>query len=107
MATTLKIAAGNTAPSWIINCERDGTAIDLTGCQVSLIIAKGNVVTNGGGVATITNTTGGIISYTPQATDCPSAGSYKVDVKVVYPDFSYEVLYEQLKVKTRKTIIAV
>lgn len=105
MATTLKIAAGNTAPNWVINCERDGTAINLTGCTVSLIIAKGNVVTNSGGSATITSAVGGIISYNPLTTDCPTAGSYKVDVRIVYSDFTFEVLYEQLKVKTRKTII--
>lgn len=105
MATTLKIAAGNTAPTWLINCERAGTAIDLTGCTVTLIIAKGNVVTNASAAATITSASGGIISYAPISTDCPTSGTYKVDVKVTYSDLTHEVLYEQLKVKARKTIL--
>lgn len=107
MATTLKIAAGNTAPSWQITCERAGVPINLTGCTVTVIIAKGNTVTNTGGACSITNATAGIITYTPVATDTKTGGTYKVDVKIVYSDFSYEILYEQLKVKTRSTIIPV
>jgi hypothetical protein len=104
MATTLKMAAKNTAPYWQITCQRDGTAINLTGCTVTLIIAKGATVTQTAGPCTITSAAAGIIRYTPTATDIPSAGSYKVDVKVNYSDGTYEVLYEQLKVKARKTI---
>lgn len=105
MATSLEIVAGNTAPNWLITCERSTTPINLTGCTVTVIIAKGNTVTNTGGACTITDVTNGIISYLPQATDCPTSGTYKVDVKVVYGDSTYEVLYQQLLVKTRKPII--
>jgi hypothetical protein len=105
MATSIKIAAGNTAPNWVITCEREGTAINLAGCTVELIIAKGNTVTNPSGAASITSAPAGIISYVPVASDTPTSGSYKVDVKVTYGDASFEVLYEQLKVKARKTIL--
>lgn len=105
MATTIKIVAGNTAPSWAITCQREGVAINLSGCTVTLIIAKGTTVTNTGGAASITTAASGIISYTPTATDCPTKGSYKVDVKVVYGDASHEILYEQLKIKVRKGIL--
>lgn len=107
MATNLKITAGNTAPSWQITCERDGVAIDLTGCTVKVTIAKGSVVTKAAGTCTILDNSGGIVSYTPTATDCPQGGTYKVDVKITYSDNSYEILYEQLKVKTRAPIIPV
>lgn len=106
MATTLKIVAGNTAPSWVITCDRNGIPIGLAGCTVSLIIAKGNTVTNSFASATILNASAGIISYTPVAGDCPTAGTYKIDVKVVYSDLTFEILYEQLKVKARSPIIA-
>lgn len=105
MPTTIKIVAGNTAPNWAITCERAGVAINLTNCTIKLIIAKGNTVTNDNAVASIVSAAAGTISYVPIATDCPTAGTYKVDVKITYVDATYEVLYEQLKVKTRAPII--
>ncbi len=105
MATTLKIVAGNTAPAWQITCERNGTPINLTGCTVKLIIANGATITNSNAAATISSAASGVITYAPLATDCPTAGTYKVDVKITYADFSYEVLYEQLKVKTRAPLV--
>lgn len=105
MATTLKIVAGNSAPNWLINCERAGVAINLTGCTVTVNITDGDTVTRTGGLCTITDAPGGIISYTPTASDCPDATTYQVDVKVTYGDGSKEVLYEQLKVKTREPIL--
>ena len=104
MPTTLKIVAGNTAPNWVITCERENVAIDLTGATVSLIIAKGNTITQANGVATLVTAASGIISYSPLATDTPTSGSYKIDVKIIYPDLKVERLYEQLKVKARKPI---
>lgn len=105
MATTLKIVAGNTAPAWQVTCQRAGASINLTGCTVHLIIANGKTITNEGALATIMNAAGGVITYAPLETDCPTAGSYKVDVKVTYADESYEVLYDQLKIKTRAPIV--
>lgn len=106
MSTTLKIVEGNTAPNWLITCDRAGTPINLAGCTATVNITDGTTITRTGGACTITDSANGIISYTPTATDCPSDGPYQVDVKIVYGDSSYEVLYEQLKVKTRAPIIA-
>lgn len=105
MATTLKIVAGNTAPNWLINCERAGVAINLTGCTVTVNITDGDVITRTGGLATIVDAASGLISYTPTTSDCPEETTYQVDVKITYGDGSFEVLYEQLKVKTREPII--
>ena len=108
MATTLKIVAGNTAPNWQITCERDGVAINLNGCTVTVNIENSDgVITRTGGVCTILNSAAGIISYLPTAGDCPEEDTYSIDVKVTYGDLTYEVLYEQLKVKTREPIIPV
>lgn len=107
MASTLKIAAGNTAPGWQITCERAGVPINLTGCVVTVIIGKGNVITNPGGACSIINAAQGIVNYVPVANDTKAGGTYKIDVKIVYSDLTYEVLYDQLRVKTRKTIIPV
>lgn len=105
MATTLKIASGNTAPYWQITCERDGVAIPLSGATVTVDIAKGNTVVRTAGVCTILDSVNGVISYTPTASDTSLGGTFKVDVKITYGDATDEVLYEQLKVKTRPRII--
>lgn len=105
MATKLLLVAGNTAPPQEITCDRkDGSIIDLTGCTVTLIIAKGNTITQAGRTAVVTDATNGIIEYTPLTTDFPTKGTYKGDVEVEYGDGGIEVLYEQLKVKARNRI---
>lgn len=104
MATKLTTVAGNTAPPLLITCERAGTPINLTGCTVELIIAKGNVITQTGNGAVITDPTNGLITYVQLATDFPIAGTYRGDVKVTYSDSTFEVLYEQLKMKARAPI---
>ena len=100
----LKIVAGNTAPPMEITCKRAGTAIDLTGCTVRLIIKGGSTITQAGRSANVTDTAGGVIQYTPLTTDFPTAGSYKCDVEVTYSDTSVEVLYDQLIVTARARI---
>lgn len=101
MATLLKTVAGNTAPPLSITCQRAGTAINLTGCTVQLIIKGGGVITQAGRSATVSDATNGVITYAPLATDFPSAGTYKCDVKVTYGDLTFEILYEQVRVKAR------
>lgn len=108
MATTLKIVAGNTAPNWLITCERAGVPINLSGCTVHLNISDGTTITHTNALASITDSANGIISYTPVSADTPDGDTtYLVDVKITYGDSSFEVLYEQLKVKTREPIIEV
>lgn len=100
----LKTVAGNTGPPLVITCQRDGVAINLTGCTVQFIIAKGSTITQAGRAATLTTAASGIVTYVPLSTDFPLAGTYKVDVKVTYSDATIEILYEQLKVKARNHI---
>lgn len=106
MASTLKIVQGNTAPFWGITCERDGTAINLSGCTCTVNITDGATIQRTGGAATIIDSANGIISYTPTVSDTAGGGPFQVDVRVLYGDGSHEVLYEQLKVKTREPIVA-
>jgi hypothetical protein len=105
MASTLKIVQGNTAPIWIINCERDGEAINLSGCTVTVNITDGITITRTGGACTITDSANGIISYRPTVSDTAGGGPFQVDVRILYGDGSHEVLYQQLKVNTRPPII--
>lgn len=107
--TTLKVVAGNTAPPQVITCERDNgdgtlTAINLTGCTVTLKIVRGNTVTQAAGSCVLTTPVSGIITYSPLTTDYPTAGSYKGDVKITYGDGTIEILYQQLKVKARAAL---
>lgn len=104
MAESLKIVAGNTAPPMEITCKRAGTPINLTACTVLLIIKGGATITQPGRSATVFNAAGGVITYTPLATDFPTAGSYKCDIKVTYSDASVEILYDQLFVTARAKI---
>lgn len=106
MATqTIKIAQNNTAPAIGLTATRGGAPIDVTGATVSAIIAKGNTVVNTGHqTCTITTPTSGLVSYTPQTGDFATPGSYKVDLKVVYAGGGIETLYDQLKIKVRKTL---
>lgn len=102
---TIKVVATNTAPPWQLTAKRAGQAIDLTSCTVSLILARGNTVTNTGHQAcTIVTPTSGIVSYSPQSTDVPSPGKYKADLKVVYPNGTSEILYDQLVIQARKAL---
>jgi len=106
MATqTINTVAGNTAPAWIITAKRKGVVIDVTGCSVDLILAKGNSVTNAGHQdCVIVTPTSGIVSYSPQTGDVPVRGKYKADLKVIYPDATSEILYDQLVVNARKAL---
>lgn len=106
MATTLKIVEGNTAPNWIINCERDGSAINLSGCSVTVNITDGETITRTGGACAITDSANGIISYKPTVSDTAGGGPFQIDVRILYGDGSHEVLYQQLRVTTREPIIA-
>lgn len=100
---TIKIVAKNTAPPWQLTAKRSGVAINLTGCTVALILGRGNTVLNAGHQAcSLVTPTSGIVSYTPLSTDCPTPGKYVADLKVTYPDSTYEILYDQLVISARK-----
>jgi len=101
-----KIVNDNTAPDYVITCQRDGTAIDLTGASVELIIKNSSTgtITQTGKAAAITTAASGIITYTADATDFPSAGTYVGDIKVTYSGGGVEILYNQVKWKVRDKI---
>lgn len=108
MAVNFYIVEDNTAPAYQITCERDGEAIDLTGAAVSLILKSkslGTITNTGHQTCTLVTAASGIISYTAESTDFPSAGRYVADVKVVYSGGGVEILYEQAKWKVRAKIV--
>lgn len=101
----IKWVEDNTAPPIVLDLKRDGVVIDVTGAEVQLILAKGSTITNTGhqGCA-LTTPASGRVTYSPQAGDFPSPGTYKADVKVIYPNTTFEVLYDQLVVKARRRL---
>lgn len=102
---TIKVVAGNSAPPQLHTLKRDGTPIDVTGCDVDLIIVKGGVVTNADHQACVLSVpVNGVVQYTPETTDWPTAGNYKADVKITYPNGSFEILYDELKFKARRPL---
>ena len=107
MAVNFQIVEDNDAPSYTITCKRNGTAIDLTDAStVQLVIQKksDSSITQSGKNATITTAASGIITYTADTTDFPTAGVYVADVKITYSSGSTEILYSQLKFKVRSKI---
>ncbi len=108
MSTTLKAVVSNTAPAYLITCDRDdGSIIDLTNTTVTMKLFLGSTQTNattGHDACTIVTATSGIMSWQPKTGDLPSPGSYKGDVKVAYLDGTFEVLYGQFLLKVRKLL---
>lgn len=101
------ITEDNTAPSYTITCTREGTAIDLTDAtDVSLIIEKKSdgTITQAGKSATIATAASGIITYSADATDFPSKGTYVADIKITYSGGGIEILYNQVRFKVRNKI---
>ena len=106
MATQkINTVAGNTAPPIELTCQRNGVAINVTGCTVDLVIANGNTVTNvAHQTCALTTPTSGLVTYTPQTGDISTPGTYKCDLKIVYGNGSIEILYDQLQLKARKAL---
>jgi hypothetical protein len=109
MAQSLKAVQNNTAPAYILTCERDdGTIIDLTNTAVTMKLYRGTTQTNtasGHNVCVVqTPATAGNISWTPKVGDFPSPGSYKGDVTVTYIDSTFETLFNNATFKVRKLI---
>lgn len=108
MATSLKAVVSNTAPAYVITCDRDdGTIIDLTNTTVTMKLFNGATQTNGTtghDACTIVAAPSGQMSWQPKTGDLPSPGSYKGDVKVTYADTTFETLYGQFLLKVRKLL---
>lgn len=107
MPVNFKIVEDNTAPNYVITCTRDGTAIDLSDATSVVLIIKSkssNTITQAGKAAVISTPASGIITYTADSTDFPSAGTYVADVKVTYTGGGVEILYQQAKWKVRSKI---
>jgi hypothetical protein len=107
MAVNFKIVEDNTAPDYVITCTRDGTAINLSAAtSVVLIIQRKSdgVITQSGKAAAVTTPASGVITYTADTADFPSAGVYVADIKVTYSGGGIEILYNQAKFKVRSKI---
>ncbi len=105
--SNFQIVQNNTAPSYVITCQRDGTAIDLTSASVELILeekSSGDITNTGHQSCTVTSASSGIISYTAESTDFPNKGTYIGDIKVTYSGGGFEILYQQAKWKVRQKI---
>jgi len=101
----IKIVEDNTAPPILLTAERDSVAIDLTGCTVDLILAKGSSITNTGHQGcTLVTPTSGRVQYDPVTGDFATPGSYKADLTITYADGSIETLFDQLKFQVRRRL---
>jgi len=101
---TIQTVEGNTAPPIVLTCQRNGVAINLSGCSVALVIAQNNTtITNTSHQGcTVTDVTNGVISYVRQTGDIPTAGNYFCDIVITYSDTTVETLWQQLKLVVGK-----
>lgn len=100
------ITEDNTAPAYALTCTRNGTAIDLSAASsVTLIIQNKStgVITQAGKLATISSASNGTISYSADATDFPSKGTYVADISIDWGTGT-EILYAQARWKVRTKI---
>ena len=80
---------GDTGRVWTATLYENGTPIDLTNAGVVMKIkdSAGNVVER---AMTITNATGGAVSYQPVAADVATAGKYLIELQITYVDTTKE-----------------
>lgn len=102
----IKTVAGNTAPPLTFFAKRSGVAIDLTSAtsvKLYLMTAlSGGTQTNiGHETCTIVTAATGSLSYTRQAGDIPTAGTFYGDLLVTYSNATNEVLTDILQVTAR------
>lgn len=101
------IVQNNTAPAYEITCQRDGVDIDLSSATVELILqekSSGDITNVGHQTCTVTDATGGVISYAAESTDFPNKGRYVGDIKVTYGGGGVEILYNQAAWQVRNKI---
>lgn len=92
----------NTAPNIILTLDRSGQVINVTGCTVDLIMnLNGGVVNTGHTSCTLTNPTGGIVTYVPQVGDFATNGTYNCEVRITYGDGTVETLYQNFQIVVR------
>lgn len=104
MAITYFTVEENTAPAIEITLKRNGTAIDLTGSTIDLIIQnpKTKRVTNAGHQTCSIIDDDGIIGYEVQEGDLPNPNiDYLAEVKITYPDSTVERIYDILQISIR------
>lgn len=107
MAQIYRTVVGNNAPSMVITCKRDGTAIDVTGATVTLAIRNertGATTNTGAQSCTLTTPLSGIVTYAPAIANFPSEGRYIGDIKIVYSGGTIEHIPEVLLVLARGAI---
>lgn len=107
MPVNFRIVEDNTAPDYTITCTRDGTPIDLSSATSVVLIIKNkssNTITQTGKAAAVTTPASGVITYTADSTDFPSAGTYVADIKVTYSGGGVEILRNQAKWNARAKI---
>lgn len=94
---------GNNAPDLVITVQRNGTAIDVSGATVTLIITneRTGTVTNSVQTCTLTTPISGIVTYSPAAGDFATGERYLGEVKIVYSTGKIERLVELLTIVAR------
>lgn len=101
-----QVSEDNTYPIINATLQRNEEDIDLSNCDVDLIINNENTgeQTNSGHTACIVpsdTAAAGVIQYQPEAGDFPLAGRYVCDAKITTASGKVEIVNEQLLVVVR------
>lgn len=95
---------GNNAPDLVITCQRNGTAINITGATVKLMIQneRTGITTNGSNQScALTTPASGIITYSPALADFPQEGRYVASIEITYASGKIEEIREEVLIIVR------
>lgn len=104
MSHKIVTVQGNTSPDLAITLWREGQPINLTGVTAVILIltgSTGSVTNTGHQTCTVTDATGGKISYSVTTGDFATAGNYSGEVQVTFASGKVEKIYETFSVKAR------
>lgn len=84
---TIKITRTDRAPSIAATLKQAGTAIDLTGCTVTIFVRNRNtqVLEINGGAVTLVTPASGTVRYDWASGDVDTAGEYDLQWKITLP----------------------
>lgn len=102
---TILLVEDNNTPAFSVTLKRNGTAIDLSGATVRLLIknAQTDTITNSSNqTCTVVTAASGIVSYQPETGDFPSEGRYIGEFKISYAGSRDEILHDRLNIIARK-----
>lgn len=110
MATEINMVEGDTAPDRTFTITRGGTAVNLTGATVKLVLVDtgSGLVTNAAHQpCSIITAASGIVQYSFLAGDIASANVHFGDIVVTYSNSQIETDFDRIIIHVRPKVTTV